>query len=280
MYDNYEPETTDQNETDIISKIIKYSLYGLSTLLFLIIFKFWVIVPAGHVGVVLNLGAVQPEVMKEGMHLKAPIVQKIIKMDCRVKKTETEASAASKDLQTVYSKIAVNYHIIPEAASQLYQKVGTDYNSKIIAPAVQESIKAATANYTAEQLVTKRDEVSVKTKDLLNTKLQPYNIVVDRFNIVNFQFSETFSNAVEAKQTAEQQALKASYDLKRIEVEANQKIAQAKAEAEALRLQKQEITPELIQLRQIEAQKLAIDKWNGQLPTYSGGGAVPFINVK
>jgi len=249
-------------------------------IIFFMLFRFWVIIPPGHVGVVVNFGAVQDQVMTEGFHFKVPVYQKIVKMDCQIQKGETEASAASRDLQTVGSKIAVNYHINGSAAWKLYKNVGLDYSDRIIAPAIQECIKAVTANYTAEQLITKRDEVSSRTKDLLASRLQPYDIVVDRFNIINFQFSKTFSDAVEAKQEAEQRALKANYELQRVKIEANAQIEKAKAEAESLRVQKQEITSELLQLRQIEVQKAAIEKWDGKLPTYTGGSApIPFIGI-
>lgn len=245
---------------------------------FLIINPF-VIIGAGERGVVLNFGAVQPNVLGEGLHLRVPIMQKIIKMDVKVHKSQTDAAAASKDLQDTHSVIAVNYHILPEKANWIYQNIGLAYKERIIDPAVQEVVKAVTAKYTAIEVITQREKVRTAIKELLKERLVSYNIVVDDFSIVNFQFSAQFSQAIEAKQTAEQLAFKAQRDLERIKIEAAQKITSAKAEAEALRLQKENVTTQLVKLRQIEATLKAIEKWDGHLPKVSSG-AVPFIDVK
>src|SRR5690606_1572799 len=152
----------------------------------------------------------------------------------------------------------------------LYQNVGLDYKNRIVDPAISESLKAVTAQYTAEDLISKRSEVSAKVKETLMAKLGQYNMVLDEINITEFKFSEEFDRAIEQKQIAEQQALKAKLDLERVKVEKEQEITRAEAQAEALRLQKQEVTPELIQLRQIEAQLKAIEKWDGRLPSVTG----------
>jgi len=246
-------------------------------LLLLIVFRFWTIVPAGHRGVLLQFGAVRG-VLGEGFHLRVPIVQKVDLVDVRIQKSETEAAAASRDLQTVNSKIAVNYHVDPAYVGSLYQTVGKNYGSTIIAPAVQETVKAITAKYTAEELIAKRQDVSAEVKALLASRLQPYGIAVDSYNIVNFDFSQEFNRAIEAKQTAEQLALKAKRDLERVKIEAEQKVAQAKAEAEALRIQREQVTPELLRLREIEVQRMAVEKWDGKMPQVAGG-ALPFVQV-
>ena len=199
-------------------------------------------------------------------------------MDVRVEKAESDQTAASKDLQVVTTTVAVNFHLNPEEVNKLYQSVGLSYKERIVDPAVSEALKAATAQYTAEELISKRSEVSTKVKEVLENKLSTYFMQLDEINITEFKFSEEFNNAIEQKQIAEQQALKASLDLQRIEIEAQQKIEQAKAEAESLRLQKQEVTPELVELRKIEAQMEAIKKWDGKLPNVTGG-TVPFIDV-
>ena len=136
-----------------------------------------------------------------------------------------------------------------------------------------------TAQYTAEEIITKRSDVSMKMTNLLTEKIAENGIKVEAFNVINFDFSEEFNNAIESKQIAQQQALKAEQDLNRIKIEAEQKTVQAQAEAEALRLQKQEITEDLLELRRIEAQLKAIEKWDGKLPTYNGGDAIPFIDI-
>ena len=144
---------------------------------------------------------------------------------------------------------------------------------------MQEVLKAVTAKYTAEELITKRPAVSEEMRATLAERLLVHNIAVNALSIVGFSFSKIFMEAIESKQTAEQLALKAKRDLDRIKIEAEQKITAAKAEAESLRLQRANISPDLIELRKIEANLRAIDKWNGILPQVTGGGAVPFIGV-
>jgi regulator of protease activity HflC (stomatin/prohibitin superfamily) len=239
----------------------------------------FVIVGAGERGVVLNFGAVQGTVLDEGIHFRVPIMQRVIKIDVKVHKSETGAEAASKDLQDIRSTIAVNYHILADKANWVYQHLGTSFKERIIDPAVQEVVKAITAKYNAVELITQREKVRDEIKALLKSRLLTYNIVVDDFSIVNFKFSQQFEQAIEAKQTAEQLALKAQRDLERIKIEADQKVASAKAEAESLRLQKENVTPQLIKLRQIEASIKAIEKWDGHLPKINSG-AVPFIDLK
>jgi regulator of protease activity HflC (stomatin/prohibitin superfamily) len=250
---------------------------GLLVVLF--VFKPWVQVGAGERGIVQNFGAVQDEVLNEGLHFKIPIVQTVILMDVKIQKALTDAASSSSDLQDVDLSIALNYHIIPEKANLVYQTIGVQFKERIIDPAIQEVMKAVSARYTAEELITKRPAVSREMQESLKARLLESNISVDAFSIINFSFSMTFTEAIEAKQTAEQNALKAKRDLDRIKVEAQQTIASATAEAEALRLQKMNITPDLIDLRRIEANLKAIEKWNGVLPNVTGAGAIPFIGV-
>ena len=231
------------------------------------------IVGAGERGVVFStFGGVQQGVRGEGLQLKVPFIQTIIPIDVRIHKAETDSSASSKDLQTVQSRIALNYHIAPDEAWQIYQEVGTLYKERLIDPSVQEAVKAATAQFTAEELITRRSEVSDMIKDMLTERLVPHNIIVDEFNIVDFNFSTVFNQAIEAKQTAEQDALRAQRDLERIKIEAEQTVTAAQAEAESQRLQRETLTEELLQFR-------AIERWDGVLPQVVGG-AVPFIDVQ
>ncbi|MEO5360219.1 MAG: prohibitin family protein [Nitrospirota bacterium] len=275
VFDGFDPK---------IPKIVPKKSYVFITIaiaaaLVLLIINPFVTIGAGERGIVLNFGAVQPIVLSEGLHVLIPIVQKVIKMDVRVHKSQTNAEASSKDLQEVTSVIAINYHILPDKANIIYQSIGTGYKERIIDPAVQEIVKAVTARYTAEELITKRPVVSAEMRGGLVERLIKHQIVVDEFSIMNFSFSKIFMEAIESKQTAEQLALKASRDLDRIKIEAEQKITQAKAEAEALRLQKENISPDLIKLRRIEATIKAIDKWNGILPKVTSQN-MPFIDVK
>lgn len=239
---------------------------------------------AGERGVVLTWGRVGDEIWQEGLHFKKPISQKVAIINIKVVKVEADIGAASKDLQEVSTTIALNYHIDPLEVNTLYQQVGRSFENTIILPAVQEVTKATTAKYTAEELITKRQEAKEDIKEALSKRLSTFNIILDEFAIVNFNFSEQFNAAIEAKQTAAQNAIKAERDLERIKIEAEQKIASARAEAEStilnakaeaqsLQLQREVITQDLIKLR-------AIEKWNGVLPTYSGGGSIPFIDIK
>ena len=228
---------------------------------------------AGERGVVFSkFGGVEPVVLGEGLRFKIPFVQDIIPMDVKIQKSETRADASSRDLQMVSSTIALNYHVSPDAANKIYQDVGLGYKERIIDPAVQVSVKAAMANFTAEELITRRPEVSSQIKSALAAILSGFNIVVDEFSITELTFSDIFIQSIEAKQVAEQSAQKATNDLTRIKVEAEQTIASAKAEAESQRLQSQTITPNILQLR-------AIEKWDGHLPQVTSG-ATPFIDLK
>jgi regulator of protease activity HflC (stomatin/prohibitin superfamily) len=254
-------------------------LIGVIIVLILLFFRPYVQIGPGERGVVLNFGAVQDTVLDEGLHFRIPIMQTVVQMDVKVQKSESEAAAASSDLQDVSSTVALNFHIIPDKANVVYQTIGRTYKERIIDPAVQEVVKAVTAKYTAEELITKRPAVSDAMKAALTDRLLVNNIAVDAFSIVGFSFSKGFMEAIEAKQTAEQLALKAKRDLDRIKIEAQQKITAAQAEAESLRVQRANISSDLIELRRVEANLRAIEKWNGILPQVTGSGAVPFIGV-
>lgn len=236
-------------------------------------------VPAGHRGVMTTFGSPGAQVLSEGIHFRVPLAQKLNLVNVSIQKGEGEGDAASRDLQTVHTRVALNYHVLPEGALSVFRDLGNEPGQRIILPAVQEAVKAVTARFTAEELVAKRTEVRDQIVAQLRERLARHGVAVDEFSIVNFNFSKSFNDAIEAKTTAEQLKLKAERDLQRIEVEARQRVAQARAEAEALSIQRQQVTPELIRLREMENQRLAIEKWDGKLPNVSGG-AIPFINVK
>ncbi|MFQ5510010.1 MAG: prohibitin family protein, partial [Leptospirillia bacterium] len=168
-------------------------------------------VGAGERGVVFSkFGGVKDQVLSEGLHFKIPLVEDIIPVDVKVQKAQTRAAASSKDLQTVSSIFAINYHVAGDRVHVVYQDVGTDFKSRIIDPAVQEAVKAITAQYSAEELITKRPQVRNDIKEMLRDRLAQFNIILDEFSIVAFEFSPEFNAAIEAKQTAEQNALKAT----------------------------------------------------------------------
>jgi len=248
-------------------------------LFILLFFRPWVQVGAGQRGIVLNFGAVQKLVLEEGLHVLIPVMQKVVLMDVKVQKVETDAAAASADLQDISTRVALNYHVVPDKANIVYQSIGVQFGERIIDPAIQEVVKAITAKYTAEELITKRAIVGEAMRLALAERLIPNNIAVDAFSIMTFSFSKVFTEAIESKQTAEQLALKAKRDLDRIKIEAEQKITAARAEAESLRLQRANISTDLIELRKIEANMKAIEKWNGILPQVTGGGAIPLIGL-
>ncbi|WP_068783383.1 prohibitin family protein [Paenibacillus phocaensis] len=233
----------------------------------------------GHVGLYKTFGKLNSNILSPGMHFKVPFIQTVIQVNTQVTKTETDTTASSKDLQPVSTHVAVNYSVNKESAYNLMNNIGGNFDTVIINPAVQEIVKEVTARYQAEDLIAKRDVVAGEISDHLTTRLAKYDLIVNEINIVNFKFSDAFNQSIEAKQVAQQQALKASNDLKRIQIEAQQKIAQAEAEAEALKLKKQEVTPELVQLKQIEVQEKALEKWDGKLPQVTGG-ATPFIDIQ
>lgn len=232
----------------------------------------------GHVGLYKTFGKLNDNVLEPGIHFKIPFIQSVIQVNTQVAKTETDTSASSKDLQPVSTHVAVNYSVNKVSAFNLMNNIGGSFDSIIINPAIQEIVKEVTAKYPAEDLIAKRDLVAGEISELLTSRLIRYDLVVNDINIVNFKFSDSFNESIEAKQVAQQQALKAENDLKRVEIEAKQKIAQAQADAQALKLKKQEITPELVQLSQIEMQEKAIEKWDGHMPSVTGG-ATPFIDL-
>jgi regulator of protease activity HflC (stomatin/prohibitin superfamily) len=226
----------------------------------------------GHRGVIFSrFGGIKDRIFYEGIQFKIPFVEYIIPVDVRIQKAQTDSSASSKDLQMVSSTIAVNYHVDPDKVNTVYQEIGVFFKERVIDPAVQESVKAATAQFTAEELITRREEVKEVIKANLTGRLKTFNIMVDELNIVDFSFSKSFNDAIESKQEAEQKALKARRDLERIKIEAEQKIARAQAEAESQRIQGKTITNTILQLR-------AIEKWDGHFPQVVGG-ALPFIDI-
>ena len=279
MYESDADKTKEAVQAMIKKGPIRFIMIVGVIIFIIIFFRPWVQVGAGQRGIVLNFGAVQQKVLEEGLHLRIPVMQEVALMDVKVQKAETDAAAASADLQDVSSRVALNYHIVPDKANVVYQKIGVQFKERIIDPAILEVVKAVTAKYTAEELITKRPAVSEAMRMALMERLIVNNIAVDAFSIVIFSFSKVFTEAIEAKQTAEQLALKAKRDLDRIKIEAEQKVTAAKAEAESLRLQRANISTDLIELRKIEANMKAIEKWNGILPQVTGGGSIPLIGL-
>lgn len=245
------------------------------------------IVPAGSTGVVMTLGKVSENPMTEGFHLKIPFIQSVEVMSNKIQVYETPASAVSKDMQTVSSTIAVNYRISTDASPEIYKNVGIDYKTVLIMPVVQECMKSVTAKYTAEQLITERAAVGEEVKSALDSKLNSYGIYIEKFNIVNFDFSEEFNNAIEAKQVAEQNLIKTQTEQEQAiviaEAEAEKKViaaeaeatailAEAQAQADANKLLEESLSNKVIMYEQIT-------KWDGVLPKVTSDDSGLLINV-
>jgi regulator of protease activity HflC (stomatin/prohibitin superfamily) len=251
----------------------KYRPITIIIILLVLIFSSVGIVRAGERGVRLRFGAVTGDVLDEGLYFKIPLVERVVRMDVRIQKDEVSADAASKDLQDVSSVVALNYHLAPQGVADLYQNVRQEYKSRLVAPALQEAVKASTAQFTAEELITRRPEVREDIIEVLKEKFEPHGITVDAFNIIDFEFSEAFNRAIEDKVTAEQESLAAQNRLEKVKFEAQQRIEDAKGKAEAIRIEADALArnPAIIDLR-------AIEKWDGILPKVTGG-AVPFIDI-
>ena len=237
-------------------------------------------VGAGQRGVLLRFGAVTGTIHQEGLYFKVPFMEEVILMSTQINKYTAPATSSSKDLQVVSTEVTLNYQLRGEAVGQVYRDLRRDYENRVIQPYIQEAVKSTTAQYNAEELITQRPAVRSALQGMLATQLGPRGLDVVQLSITDFQFSAAFQNAIEAKVTAVQQALEAENALRRVEFEAKQQIEQARAEAKGLELQKAQVTTELIELRQIEVQRAAVDKWNGVMPTVvTSGGPVPMLDV-
>ncbi len=245
------------------------------------------IVDAGHRGVLLHWNAVDltQAPLNEGLHFVTPFADSVVQMEIRTLKFVKATSAASKDLQTVSTEITVNYHPDPNTVNILYQSVGLTYENRVITPTVEEVVKQVTANYNAEELITKRPQVKADIEADISSRLSEFNIITEIVSITDFQFSALFASAIESKVEAEQKAFKAENDLKRIEVEARQhaaqaegiaaaNIAQANGEAQAINIINEALSTNPQYLEWLKTQQ-----WDGKLPLVVGEGGTPFIAI-
>lgn len=236
---------------------------------------FFVIVNAGQRGVLMQFGRVQSRILDEGIHVIVPIVHTVQLLSVRVQNQEISAEASSKDLQDVYSDVALNWHILPDEAQLAFQQIGDEAAivTRIIHPAVEEVLKAVMARYTAEEIITKREEVKAEVDDRLKSRLVSYHIGVDDISLVHVHFSDRFSDAVEAKQVAEQEAKQAGFRVLKAQREAEVKISLAKGEAEAQRLIRETLSSEVIR-------KQAVERWDGKLPIIVGDGSSKLLELE
>jgi prohibitin 2 len=284
-------------------RIVIPAIIGIIILLFIVSASVK-IVDAGYRGVLLKFGAVDTSVaLNEGIHFVTPFRDSVIQMEVRTQKTVENAASASKDLQDVTTQVALNYRINPDRAQVVYQQLGFEYGNRVIAPAIQESVKQVTARFNAEELITKRETVKNQIEEQIKARLAPYNIVVDTISITEFQFSDQFRKAVEAKVEAQQRALQAQNDLRRIEIEAQQNeakavgeqkanvaradgirqanVLQAEGESQAIKIIDQQLRTSPTYLEWLKTQR-----WDGKLPLVTGGGSgggsagtTPFIQI-
>ncbi|MBE6750678.1 MAG: prohibitin family protein [Ruminococcaceae bacterium] len=229
------------------------------------------IVDAGHTGVVVTLGKVNEGVLQEGLHIKAPFVQQIVKIDNRIVKLEVDTEAFSKDLQTVETTLAINYRVDTSKSYSIYKNIGARYEDVLVVPAVNEVLKAITAQYTAEESVTNRSLISDGLIVGLNEKLNSIGLFVTDVNIINFDFSEAFINAIEEKQVAQQQLLKAETEkqtaITNAEAQAETTRIKAEAEADANNKIKASLNEDIIRSKFYE-------KWDGKLPEAMGSDSI------
>lgn len=220
-----------------------------------LIFASVVAVGTGQIAVMTRFGQVTGQELGEGFHFKNPLDRANV-YDVKVLKEEALATAASKDLQDVKATLVLNYRVEAGKVSEVHKTIGVMYKEKLIDPSVQETFKAATAKFDATQLITDRATIKADTYEQLVNRLKPYGIIVQDLSITDFSFSPEFARAIEGKQVAQQEAEKARFNLDR-----------ARLDAQAQEVQKASLSPELLQ-------KYAIDKWDGKMPTYIGGGSV------
>lgn len=252
-----------------VKKIIIFSVVAVLAITVLV--NCFTVVGAGHTGVVVTLGKVNEGVLQEGLHFKAPFIQQIVKIDNRIVKLEVDTEAFSKDLQTVETTLAINYRVDTSKSYSIYKNIGAAYESVLVVPAVNEVLKAITAQYTAEESVTNRSLISDGLIQGLNDKLNSIGLYVTDVNIINFDFSDAFITAIEEKQVAQQQLLKA-------ETEKQTAITNAQAEAETIRIKAEAEADANNKIRESLSEEIIrskfYDKWNGQLPQAMGSDSV------
>ena len=249
----------------------------------ILVFNMITTVPTGYVGVKTRFGEVQNDTIQEGLNMKVPFIEKIVKIDCKVQiyENKKELESSTKDMQVVRNIFtAINYSVNKENANILYQKVGKKYEEILIEPAIQESVKSAFSQFTAEELITNRSTVSNLIKETLTDKLEESGINITEVAIKNFDFLEEYNQAIEAKATAQQNVEREKAELEKAKIENEKKIENARAEAEVMKVKNQETTEKSLELRELEVKEKMIEKWNGALPSTTLGDNIPMLNLK
>ncbi len=250
-------------------------------LLLALLFNPIVLIGPGERGVITHFGAVELTPLSEGIHLVVPVRDRVTLLDVKVQKHEVPAKGSTKDLQDLKAVFAVNFALKPDIVARTFQQQGnlSEIVERIVAPQTQEAFKTAVAQFTAEESTVKRPELKDSFDQILGDRLNKYGIEVYDTSVVDIQFSVEFAQAVESKQVAEQESQRAVYIAQKAEQEAQGRINQATGEAEAQRLLQQSLDPNILRKQELDNQRLAIEKWNGQLPNVNSG-AVPFLSLK
>jgi regulator of protease activity HflC (stomatin/prohibitin superfamily) len=259
------------------AKLIIAGIIFVVILIIIAIMNPLVIIGAGKKGVVMNWGAVSGNVLNEGIHWRVPIYQSVKIMNVQTVKMEVKAAAYSKDIQTVDSVVALNYKLQGDKVNNIYQPIGDNFEDTLISPAIQESIKAVMAKYTAQELIEKRALVSEEIKTILADRIQNRGFIIDAFSILNFDFSDAYEASIEKKQVEAQNFLTQENITRQVEEKAKQRVFEAEAEAKAIKIQAEAVTQQggsdYVKLK-------AIEKWNGNVPTTMiPNGSVPFIDL-
>ena len=223
-------------------------------------------IPTGFVGIKTRFGKALDGTIQEGLHFTLPFIETIERIDCRTKKVETYSEASTRDLQTVSASIAVNYNVNKDSANKLYREVGVDYENIVIAPAILESIKSSMAGYTAEELITKRSEVSNQIQTTLAEKISGRGFTITEFNITNIDFSEQYDQAIEAKAVKQQEVVTAQAELEKQQIQNEKEISIAEKDAKVMELQNSQITENTLRLKELEIKEKMVERWNGNLP--------------
>lgn len=263
------------------NKLIGSLITGFIVIIMLVSLNPIVIVGAGERGVVFNKATgVEDQIMGEGLHFRMPFVQSVKEVDVRVQTAQAIASAGTSDLQTVQITTVVNWRMNPDRVNTIYQEIGNEEQVvvSIITPRVEEIVKSTSAQFTAEELLTKRGQLKTDIATKLREELSKYNIILSDVSLANISYSQSFDAAIERKVTAEQDAQAAKNKLAQVEFEAEQRVTQAKAEAEAIKINAESL---LTNGGQQYVNMKAVEKWDGKLPQqFVPGSAVPFLNLK
>ena len=259
---------------------------------------------AGERGVVTRFGAVTGQVLNPGLYTIMPVVNSVVRCNVQVQAYAAQAEAVSSNLQDVKTKVTLNYHVRPDACVAIVRDLSNDLADRIIVPGTQEAVKAATAQYSAEQLISQRPAVRDKIETFLSARLDQFGGHADALSITNFDFSPEYTQAIESKAVVEQKVQQAQLELQQVAIQAQQKVKQATADreaailtaegtaraieltgaaqAKALQYQREQVTPDLVKLRTVEALQKWIERWNGQVPQTvigQGQGMIPFLNL-